>query len=139
MIAIAQSLLNMNNDTRKDYTLKYERLLKETKASVSSTENASNVSVPLCPKCGAKLVIRTAQKGANVGKQFYGCSSFPKCKFTLNIITQLFTIKSICVKQWKNTDKFLNGNKNRNFLIVYNFGSSYFYCLFRSEYVILTL
>lgn len=85
MIAIAQSLLNMNNDTRKDYTLKYERLLKETKASVSSTENASNVSVPLCPKCGAKLVIRTAQKGANVGKQFYGCSSFPKCKFTLNI------------------------------------------------------
>lgn len=85
MIAIAQSLLNMNNDTRKDYTLKYERLLKETKASVSSTENASNVSVPLCPKCGAKLVIRTAQKGANAGKQFYGCSSFPKCKFTLNI------------------------------------------------------
>lgn len=38
MIAIAQSLLNMNNDTRKDYTLKYERLLKETKASVSSTK-----------------------------------------------------------------------------------------------------
>ncbi len=84
MIAIAQSLLNMNNDTRKDYTLKYERLLKETKASVLQ-QKMLQMSLPLRPKCGAKLVIRTAQKGANAGKQFYGCSSFPKCKFTLNI------------------------------------------------------
>lgn len=37
----------------------------------------------LCPRCGAGLVLRTAKKGPNRGNQFYGCSSFPKCRFTL--------------------------------------------------------
>jgi restriction system protein len=35
-----------------------------------------------CPKCGAKLVLRTARKGPNAGKQFYGCSRWPSCCFT---------------------------------------------------------
>ncbi len=34
-----------------------------------------------CPRCGAAMVLRTANKGANAGKQFYGCSAFPKCRF----------------------------------------------------------
>ncbi len=34
----------------------------------------------LCPKCGSKLILRTAKKGDNAGKQFYGCSAFPKCR-----------------------------------------------------------
>lgn len=38
-----------------------------------------------CPKCGAELVLRTAQKGPNVGKQFYGCKAFPKCKYIRNM------------------------------------------------------
>lgn len=38
-----------------------------------------------CPWCGGKLVIRTAKKGQNAGKQFYGCSNYPKCKYTRNI------------------------------------------------------
>ncbi len=36
----------------------------------------------LCPKCGAPLVLRTAKKGSNAGNQFYGCSAFPKCRYT---------------------------------------------------------
>ena len=39
----------------------------------------------ICPKCGKKLVLRTAGKGANAGKQFYGCSGFPKCRYVRNI------------------------------------------------------
>ena len=35
-----------------------------------------------CPKCSAKLVRRTAKRGANAGSDFWGCSSFPKCRFT---------------------------------------------------------
>ena len=35
-----------------------------------------------CKECGAKLVLRTARKGRNQGKQFYGCSRFPKCRYT---------------------------------------------------------
>ncbi|PLW83336.1 DUF2034 domain-containing protein [Kineobactrum sediminis] len=35
-----------------------------------------------CALCGSDLVTRTAKKGANTGKQFLGCSSFPKCRYT---------------------------------------------------------
>jgi hypothetical protein len=34
-----------------------------------------------CPKCGSELVLRTAKKGQNAGKQFYGCSGFPACRY----------------------------------------------------------
>lgn len=37
----------------------------------------------LCPKCGSELVLRTAKKGANAGNQFYGCSNYPKCRYTV--------------------------------------------------------
>jgi hypothetical protein len=29
-------------------------------------------------------IIRTAKKGPNAGTQFYGCSNYPKCKYTRN-------------------------------------------------------
>ncbi len=32
-----------------------------------------------CPKCGSPMVRRTAKKGANAGKQFWGCSHYPSC------------------------------------------------------------
>jgi restriction system protein len=34
-----------------------------------------------CPKCGGEPALRTARKGANAGKQFYGCSRFPACRY----------------------------------------------------------
>jgi restriction system protein len=34
-----------------------------------------------CPKCGADLVLRTGRKGANAGKQSYGCSRYPSCRY----------------------------------------------------------
>lgn len=33
-----------------------------------------------CPKCGSLLLIRTVKSGAKAGKQFWGCSGFPKCR-----------------------------------------------------------
>ncbi len=38
-----------------------------------------------CPFCGGKLVLRTATKGARAGKQFYGCSNYPKCRYVKNL------------------------------------------------------
>ena len=35
-----------------------------------------------CPRCGSDLVLRTAKKGPNAGSQFWGCSTFPKCRHT---------------------------------------------------------
>lgn len=38
-----------------------------------------------CPVCGGKLILRTATKGSRAGKQFWGCSNYPKCKYVQNI------------------------------------------------------
>ncbi|MDR3390973.1 MAG: NERD domain-containing protein [Sulfuriferula sp.] len=33
-----------------------------------------------CPKCGAQMVLRTANRGDSAGSKFWGCSAFPKCR-----------------------------------------------------------
>ncbi|MPN50852.1 hypothetical protein SDC9_198492 [bioreactor metagenome] len=40
-------------------------------------------SAPACPKCGSKMILRTAKSGANAGGQFWGCSNFPRCRSVL--------------------------------------------------------
>ena len=40
----------------------------------ASSKPASNKT---CPKCGAEMVLRTAQRGAHAGQQFWGCANFP--------------------------------------------------------------
>ena len=43
-------------------------------------EKSVVIASPTCPKCGSKMVLRTAQKGSNQGQQFWGCSNFPRCR-----------------------------------------------------------
>ena len=38
-----------------------------------------------CPKCENEMVLRTATRGAGVGRQFWGCSAYPKCRFTMPV------------------------------------------------------
>lgn len=33
-----------------------------------------------CPRCGNRMILRTAKQGRNAGSQFWGCSTFPRCK-----------------------------------------------------------
>ncbi|MFO7582006.1 NERD domain-containing protein [Guyparkeria sp.] len=33
-----------------------------------------------CPRCGSEMVLRTVKRGTNVGKRFWGCSTFPTCR-----------------------------------------------------------
>ncbi len=59
--------------------------LREAKSGVTGTRNETPVlrsvsSNPMCPKCGSEMVLRTGRKGKNVGKQFWDCSRFPKCR-----------------------------------------------------------
>jgi hypothetical protein len=39
-----------------------------------------STSIPLCPKCGVLMVVRTVAKGPHQGKQFYGCVNYPRCR-----------------------------------------------------------
>ena len=40
----------------------------------------------VCLKCNGILVKRVAKRGINKGNSFYGCSNYPKCKYTAKII-----------------------------------------------------
>ncbi len=39
-------------------------------------------TAPVCAKCGAAMVLRTAKKGPNPGEQFWGCANYPRCRGT---------------------------------------------------------
>ncbi|WP_305846035.1 nuclease-related domain-containing protein [Photobacterium kishitanii] len=41
---------------------------------------ADKESIKLCPCCGSAMLMRETKRGENKGKQFWGCSSFPKCR-----------------------------------------------------------
>ncbi len=55
------------------------RLRKEQGARVAQ-------GVGVCPKCGSELVLRSAKRGANAGGQFWGCASFPKCRYVKDFV-----------------------------------------------------
>ncbi len=52
-------------------------------SAATATLPKTEISDPLCPVCNSKMVLRTARKGKNTGKQFWGCSVFPKCRGTI--------------------------------------------------------
>ena len=87
-----ERILAMNVQERTDYFKKYEDLVAEVKdeAKVDDVPVKEEPIVKgednlVCPRCGGQLVLRTAKKGDNAGNQFYGCSSFPKCRYIRNL------------------------------------------------------
>lgn len=36
-----------------------------------------------CPKCESEMVLRTARRGLGAGSKFWGCSAYPRCRFTM--------------------------------------------------------
>lgn len=56
---------------------KLKRHIQNTKYRQYSSLN--KIKQGVCPRCGGRLVLRKGKYGS-----FYGCSNYPKCKFTLN-------------------------------------------------------
>lgn len=56
--------------------------VKHVKGIVAGKEN---VNTPSCPKCGSPMLLREIKKGQNIGKQFWGCSNYPKCRGVINV------------------------------------------------------
>ncbi|MBO5451024.1 MAG: NERD domain-containing protein [Lachnospiraceae bacterium] len=83
----AQFFLSMSKPNKSDYSKKYnemlERVEKEKKKDAILKDSITNNKI--CPKCGKKLVIRVSKKGEFAGKQFYGCSGYPKCFYVENL------------------------------------------------------
>ncbi len=59
------------------------RVKKVVKKSARKSEEKSESL--LCPKCGAVMVRRVAKKGERAGKEFLGCSGYPKCHSIVNL------------------------------------------------------
>lgn len=100
LIEDGNNILSMNHGDRKDYLKKFMKLKEELDAQ-TNTDSSLAASSPspgpapveelkpeekLCPKCGSKLVLRTAKKGNYQGNQFWGCSRYPKCRYMENLI-----------------------------------------------------
>jgi len=56
--------------------------LLELIGSVQKTPKLEKSGVKSCPRCGKELILRTARRGTGAGEQFWGCSGFPKCRYT---------------------------------------------------------
>ncbi len=68
-------------------TGRYPRNFNTHRAHVKhvKTIKAKKDTQTTCPKCGSEMILRTAKKGKNTGKQFWGCSRFPNCRGVLKI------------------------------------------------------
>jgi len=73
-----------------------EAVQESSEKQIAETIDNSNAETvaPVCPKCGAELIERVATKGQYAGQKFWGCSNFPKCKFTKKVVQGLGQIDS---------------------------------------------
>ena len=65
-------------------------MIKQAKQSMAATGQPTNkkpqmatptaVAATSCPLCSSSMVKRTARNGSNAGGEFWGCSTFPKCR-----------------------------------------------------------
>ncbi|MGN0771741.1 MAG: NERD domain-containing protein [Christensenellales bacterium] len=84
-IKTQQSNIHLTNEQMKVY---YNNLIQiKSNSNLSEREHIKNIkkmqdrlAVGICPRCGGKLVVRKGKYG-----EFYGCSNYPKCKFTKEI------------------------------------------------------
>ena len=53
-----------------------------SRTSARTPSPPASVTAYSCPKCGSRMVKRTARRGYNAGSQFWGCSRYPSCKGT---------------------------------------------------------
>ncbi len=69
----------------------YDKLFPYTQVDTATkTQHIANIQNRLslesdtqkCPSCGGDLVLRKASRGVNAGNEFWGCSNYPKCRYT---------------------------------------------------------
>ena len=72
--------------SKEEMDLIYNKLL-DAASDMTNREHVQNIkktqkelSQNICPRCGGELVLRKGSSGS-----FYGCSNYPKCKFTKKV------------------------------------------------------
>jgi len=47
---------------------------------------SAKVAGPECPECGQPMLRRTVRKGSRAGEAFWGCSDYPDCRGTREVV-----------------------------------------------------
>lgn len=47
-----------------------------------ATMNLMGDTAPLCPSCNGAMIRRRARRGSQIGKEFWGCFGYPRCRGT---------------------------------------------------------
>lgn len=79
--AVSQVLSDLSESTSANAEFPHRN--EEGADLVVAQEAKSDTKV--CPKCGEAMILRKAKSGANAGKEFWGCSRFPKCRTVLAV------------------------------------------------------
>ena len=72
-----QSVLSILEENNVREVVDDKEHVRNVRATVE--EKNATISSGICPKCGGRLKKRNGRYGS-----FYGCSNYPKCKFTMN-------------------------------------------------------
>jgi hypothetical protein len=79
--ALVTFFMNDADDTSLSKTTDSYSLIEDE----SIADDFEETKEPFCPKCGSKMVLRTARRGKYSGKNFWGCSKYPECNGILNV------------------------------------------------------
>ena len=74
--------------SRKEICDESQIVIKDGQSHNPIKNETAKQQIIKCPKCNGTLVLRTATKGNYAGKQFYGCSNYPRCRYIQNITTK---------------------------------------------------
>jgi restriction system protein len=80
--AAGQAIYLMDGDDLKAVVRELNQKARPVGTAVAAPKEAP---APVCPRCHAPMVRRTAKKGPGAGTDFLGCSRFPVCKGTLSL------------------------------------------------------
>jgi len=75
-------------DTLNAFWEEFQPLLRGATAELNHVRPQSQKTGEICPQCGADLIVREGKRG-----QFVGCSTFPKCRYTVGLVHQPLMIQ----------------------------------------------
>lgn len=73
-------MLKMVAETRK-----YEAAGPTPAVKPNIAKPTAAKTTPLCPKCGAAMILRSSKKVGASGNAFWGCSKFPECRGVMKV------------------------------------------------------
>lgn len=67
-------------------SVRFSPTLATHRAHVQSLKSRTDPDAQrICPKCGSSMARRTRRSGGVDAQQFWGCSTFPRCRFTQSL------------------------------------------------------